>query len=170
MPFKDFLLEARLDEAAAQFSVTLFEAINSRVAKVVAAFNNRADDDASNAGVDIGALADMITALRIVTTRDLRMGITADDVGGWDPNSAKDMYDVFSKVPDSPMTKMPADLAKFFKEVSGLAPKIRKEELDDLNVMLDKDENVRKKAVAKLKLFNSKLDQLYNKLKTTVKA
>ena len=169
MPFKDFLLEARLDEAAAQFNFPLVEAINSYVAKATAALNGRADDDASSAGVDIEALADMVTALRVVSTRELRMGITADDAEGWDPNSAKDMYDVFSKVPDSPKTKLPSDLARFFKTVSGMAPKIRKQEFEDLKVTLSDDENLRKKALAKLKAFTSRLDQLYNKLKTTVK-
>lgn len=169
MPFKDFLLEARLDEAAAQFSFPLVEAINSYVLKAATALDGRSDDDSSNAGINIEALADMVTALRVVSTRELRMGITADDAEGWDPNSAKDMYDVFSKVPDSPKTKLPADLGRFFKTVAGMAPKIRKQELEDLNILLDKDVNIRKKALGKLKAFTSKLDQLYNKLKTTVK-
>jgi len=168
MLFKDFFIEAQLTEAEAGFTQPVFEAVNGYLMKTIAVLGNRSDDDTSEAGIDMSRLADVITTLKIIGNRQLRTSITKDDVG-YDPNSIEDMYDVLTKVPDSPKNSMSSDVGSFFKKTAGLAPKIKKEELDALKALVSSDEKIRRTALQQLKILATKVDQMYNKLKTSVK-
>jgi hypothetical protein len=164
MALKDFLIE----EACKQFNAPLLEAINGLLAKTVAVLSARGDDDAGSAGLDFKRLADILTTLKIITDKELRGGITADDVG-FNPNSVDDMYKVLTKVPDSPTASLPADVSKFFKETASLSNKIKGEQLKTLSKLVDKDPAVRAEALKSLKIVSTKIDQLYNKVKSTAK-
>jgi hypothetical protein len=165
MPFKEFLTEARLDAAVTAFNFPLFEAINSYMAKAVAALDARPEGDHGAAGVDIIGLTNMLTTFKVISNRELRSSITKDDVG-FDPNDVNDLFNVLNKVPDSPKAKLPSDVDKFFKDVAGLASKIKKGELTNVKGLVSSDEAERKKSIAYLKQYSTKVDQLYNKLKT----
>lgn len=165
MAFKDYLIE---DAALQFFHLPLLEAVNGHLAKTLAALQARGDDDNGSAGIDFKRLSDIVTTLRIIGSKELRGGITKDDVG-FDPNNVDDIYDALSRVPDSPKASMPSDVGKFFKEVASLSNKMKKEELINLNNLLDKDPKVRQAALQKLKVLSTKVDQMYNKLKATAK-
>lgn len=170
MAFKDFLLENQLDEATAaiaSFKIPLIEAVNSYLAKTVAELDARKDDDSSTE-IDFELLANMLTALKIVGNKDLRQSITKADVG-YDPSSLADMFDVLSKVPDSPKITMPKDVDTFFKKVAGFATRAKKEELLAVQDLASADAKARTAALQKLKAFSTKIDQLYNTLKTAAK-
>jgi hypothetical protein len=118
------------------------------------------------AKLDIEALADTITAIKLLTNKDYRQAMTKDDVG-INVNSSKELARILDKVPSNAAVEQPKDVRDFMRAVASLGKSMRKTELEKLQAALDNTKD-REKAADELAEFATKLIAALKKLKTNL--
>jgi hypothetical protein len=165
MKIRELVISSAEFEVRKAVREKLAESINKHLTSAVALFKARDDEDASDKGVNLDQLAQLIAGLKVLSKREHRDVITKDDVGV-DPNNAKDLFALLDKIPDKPTAEVAKPQAEVFTALAALAPSLLKKEREELELLVDKDSAKRHAAISKLSSFATKVDQMFNQFHT----
>lgn len=99
--------------------------------------------------LDLEQLADVITALKLLTNADYRDAMTRNEVG-IDPNNAQELLKMLDTIPSDPSKVLPSKTKEFVKAVALMAKSMRAKELESLQKLRSKSQSERDKAHAEL--------------------
>lgn len=114
--------------------------------------------------LDLEQLADIITAIKLLTNADYRDAITAKEVG-IDPNNAQQLLKMLDTIPSDPTKALPSKTMEFVKAVAAMSKSMRAKELESLKKLLSASQSEREKAHTELGKLGSQVAAALEKLK-----
>lgn len=114
--------------------------------------------------LDLEQLADVITAIKLLTNADYRDAMTKQEVG-IDPNNAQQLLKMLDTIPSDPAKPLPNAAKEFVKAVALMSKSTRAKELEALKLLVSKDTTKRKNAQAELGKLASMVATALEKLK-----
>ena len=123
------------------------------------------DDSSKLSKLNLDELADIITALKLLTNSDFRQSMTKTDVG-INPNNGPELLKMLDAIPRDITATRPKTVKDFVRSVALLSKSQKTKELESLKALLDKNPSVRQKALQELTKFASTVEALINRLKT----
>lgn len=117
--------------------------------------------------LDLEQLADIITAIKLLTNADYRQAMTKQDVG-IDPNNARDLLKMLDTIPSDPAKQLPSSTRSFVRTVALMSKSLRAKELEALKALVSTDASKRQAAQAELGKLASMVATALEKLKAKV--
>lgn len=117
--------------------------------------------------LDLEQLADIITAIKLLTNADYRQAMTKQDVG-IDPNNARDLLKMLDTIPSDPAKQLPSSTRSFVRTVALMSKSLRTKELEALKALVSTDASKRQAAQAELGKLASMVATALEKLKAKV--
>jgi hypothetical protein len=117
--------------------------------------------------LDLEQLADIVTALKLLTNSDYRVAMTKQDVG-IDPNNAAQLLKMLDTIPSDPAKQLPTATRDFVRSVALMSKSLRAKELDALKALISSDSSKRTAAQAELGKLASMVAAALEKLKAKV--
>lgn len=114
--------------------------------------------------LDLEQLADIITAIKLLTNIDYRRAMTAREVG-IDPNNAQQLLKMLDTIPSDPSKALPGKTMEFVKAVAAMSKSMRAKELESLKKLSSASQSEREKAHAELGKLASQVAAALEKLK-----
>lgn len=117
--------------------------------------------------LDLEQLADIITAIKLLTNADYRTAMTKQDVG-IDPNNAHELLKMLDTIPSDPVKPLPTSTRTFVRTVALMSKSLRAKELEALKALISSDRLVRQAAQVELGKLASLVTAALEKLKAKV--
>lgn len=118
--------------------------------------------------LDLEQLADIITAIKLLTDSTYRSAMTRGDVG-IDPNNAEQLLKMLDTIPSDPTKKLPTTTRDFVRSVALLSKSLRAKELASLKELASPDRSKREQAHASLGKLASMIAASLEKLRAKVR-
>lgn len=131
------------------------------------AARNAKTDHEKTAKLDLETIADIVTAIKLLTNADYRSVMTKHDVG-IDPNNADQLLKMLDSIPSDPTKELPNNTRKFVRAVALMSKSQRSQEMENLKALLSSDKHVRAKAQDELTALSSKIIKAIERLKAKV--
>ena len=119
--------------------------------------------------LDLEQLADIITAIKLLTNADYREVMTKQDIG-IDSTSASELLKMLDSIPDDPTKKLSTTTRDFVRSVALMSKSLRAKELEGLKALVSTDRVKRQAAQAELNKLATLISTALKKLKAKVNA
>lgn len=117
--------------------------------------------------LDLEQLADIITAIKLLTNADYRSVMTKQDVG-INPNNTQQLLKMLDTIPSDPAKQLPSSTRDFVRSVALMSKPLRTKELDALKALVSPDKSKRQAAQVELGKLASMVADALEKLKKKV--
>lgn len=118
--------------------------------------------------LDLEQLADIITAIKLLTDSNYRSAMTRSDVG-IDPNNAEQLLKMLDTIPSDPAKQLPTAARDFVKSVALMSKSLRAKELASLKELTSSDRAKREQAHTSLGKLASLIASSLEKLRAKVR-
>jgi hypothetical protein len=116
---------------------------------------------------DFEQLADVITAIKLLTNSDNRQAMTRGDIG-IDPNNSEELLKMLDTIPSDPSRALPGATKEIIKAIALMSKSTRAKELEALKKLVGPKSPEREKAVEALQMLANQVIKAIDKLKTKV--
>lgn len=113
---------------------------------------------------DIESLADVITAIRILTNPDYCQAITKREVG-IDPNNAAELLSILDTIPNDPTKVIPSKTKEFIRAVAFMSKSLRQKELAELKLIFGPNTHERQHAIIALQKLSVQVIKALDRLR-----
>ncbi len=141
---------------------------NAGVALMAAAKLAKTDHDKADR-IDLEQLADIITAIKLLTNADYRDAMTKQDIG-IDSTNATELFKMLDSIPNDPAKDLPAATRSFVRSVALMSKSVRAKELEALKLLVSSDHTKRQAAQAELDKLAALVSAALKRLKAKVDA
>jgi hypothetical protein len=114
--------------------------------------------------LDLDELADIITAIKLLTNSDYRQVMTKQDVG-IDPNNADQLLKMLDSIPSDPTKALPSSTRNFVRSVALMSKSQRAKELEGLKKLLTGSQTERQQGIVELQKLANQIVQAIERLK-----
>lgn len=114
--------------------------------------------------LDLEQLADIITAIKLLTNSDYREVMTKQDVG-IDPSNAQQLFKMLDIIPSDPSKQLPSAARDFVRSVALMSKSLRAKELEVLKTLISSDRSKRLAAQIELSKLATAVVAAIKKLK-----
>lgn len=116
---------------------------------------------------DFDELADVVTAIKLLTNADYRQAMTKQDIG-IDPNNADQLLKMLDSIPSDPTRALPKQTRDFVRSVALMSKSQRAKELEALKALVGPDQGARRKAQEDLAKLSDQIVKAIERLKAKV--
>ena len=117
--------------------------------------------------IDFEQLADIITAVKLLTNSDYRQAMTKGDVG-IDPNNSEELLKMLDTIPSDPARALPGETKQVIKGIALMSKSTRAKELEALKTLVGPQGPERAKAQEALQALANQVIKAIDRLKTKV--
>lgn len=118
---------------------------------------------------DMNELADVITAIKLLTNPNYRSVMTRRDIGV-DPRNAEELLQMLGSIPSLPSKDMPSKTKEFVKALALMGKSLRAKELEELKKLLGASSSERDKAISDLQALSNNVVKALDSLKAKAEA